>query len=116
MENGIFRAGIQITPYLWGIAGTSKGKENQIPEHLVDGLALGVQRNFCISDFCKENGATVFKLGSHVLAEGPLKEWGNGNAYMQRGHRAEHGIPYRGPEADVLEAPGGSIIVYDTRT
>jgi hypothetical protein len=100
-------------PYLWGIAGPAG---NRIPEHSLQELVLGVQRNICISDFTKENGATVFKLGTHNRGEGPPKSWGNGNTYGQPGYREAHGLPYNGPDAEVVEAPGGSIILYDART
>ena len=100
-------------PYLWGIAGGETG--NRIPIHKVDGLVMGVQRNLCVSEFRKENGATCFKLGSHVLGEGPPMEWANGNISRQEGYRENKGLPYTGPDADVIEAPAGSYIVYDSR-
>jgi hypothetical protein len=100
-------------PYLWGIAGRTP---DRIPVHQVDGLVLGVQRNLCVSEFRKENGATCFKLGSHALGEGPPAEWGTGNANKEPGHREARGLPYTGPDADVVEAPPGSYIVYDSRT
>lgn len=40
---------------------------------------------------------------------------GNSNHYRQPGYRAAHGLPYNGPEADVIEAPDGSYILYDSR-
>ena len=79
-------------------------------------LSMGVQRNICVSEFTRENGATCFKLGTHALNSGPPEEWGTGSIYAQRGHRAEHGLPYEGPETDIVEAPAGSIILYDSRT
>ncbi len=100
-------------PYLWGIAGSEV--VNRIPVHKVDGLVMGVQRNLCVSEFRKENGATCFKLGSHVRGEGPPVEWGNGNTTRQEGYRETKGLPYTGPDADVVEAPPGSYIVYDSR-
>lgn len=100
-------------PYLWGIAGSETG--NRIPVHKVDGLVMGVQRNLCVSEFRKENGATCFKLGSHTLGSGPPVEWVNGNTSRQEGHRETKGLPYTGPDADVVEAPAGSYIVYDSR-
>ena len=100
-------------PYLWGIAGRAT---NRIPVHQVDGLVMGVQRNLCVSEFRKENGATCFKLGSHARGEGPPVAWGTGNANKAPGHREAKGLPYTGPEADVVEAPPGSYIVYDSRT
>lgn len=100
-------------PYLWGIAGSEA--VNRIPVHQVDGLVMGVQRNLCVSEFRKENGATCFKLGSHTLGQGPPIEWINGNTSRQDGFRESEGLPYTGPEADVVEAPAGSYIVYDSR-
>ena len=100
-------------PYLWGIAGSEV--VNRIPVHKVDGLVMGVQRNLCVSEFRKENGATCFKLGSHTLGQGPPIEWGNGNTSRQDGYRESKGLPYTGPDADVVEAPPGSYIVYDSR-
>ncbi len=100
-------------PYLWGIAGSEV--VNRIPVHKVDGLVMGVQRNLCVSEFRKENGATCFKLGSHILGQGPPIEWGNGNASRQEDYRESKGLPYTGPDADVVEAPPGSYIVYDSR-
>ena len=100
-------------PYLWGIAGSEV--VNRIPVHKVDGLVMGVQRNLCVSEFLKENGATCFKLGSHKLGSGPPVEWVNGNTSRQDGFRETKGLPYTGPDADVVEAPPGSYIVYDSR-
>ena len=101
-------------PYHWGIFAT-RGIGPEIPRHNFPELVMGVQRNLCISEFRKENGATCFKLGSHVLGEGPPHEWGPGHIYREPGYRAAHGLPYNGPEADVVEAPGGSYILYDSR-
>ena len=100
-------------PYLWGIAGSEV--VNRIPIHQVDGLVMGVQRNLCVSEFRKENGATCFKLGSHTLGQGPPIEWVNGNTSREDGYRESKGLPYTGPDADVVEAPPGSYIVYDSR-
>ena len=100
-------------PYLWGIAGSEA--VNRIPVHKVDGLVMGVQRNLCVSEFRKENGATCFKLGSHTLGQGPPIEWVNGNTSRQDRYRESEGLPYSGPDADVIEAPPGSYIVYDSR-
>jgi ectoine hydroxylase-related dioxygenase (phytanoyl-CoA dioxygenase family) len=100
-------------PYLWGIAGSEA--VNRIPIHKVDGLVMGVQRNLCVSEFRRENGATCFKLGSHTLGQGPPIEWVNGNTSRQEGYRESKGMPYSGPNADVIEAPPGSYIVYDSR-
>ena len=75
------------------------------------GPIKAVQRNVCVSDFAKANGATAYKLGSHMADTLPPPAWNPGR----------HGpdptaLPYSGPEADVLEAPAGSIILYDART
>ena len=74
------------------------------------GPIKAVQRNVCVSDFRKENGATAFKLGSHAADAGPPPEW---NPVADDGKPAR---PYSGPEADVVEAPAGSVILYDART
>ncbi|MBV7330709.1 phytanoyl-CoA dioxygenase family protein [Chloroflexi bacterium TSY] len=100
-------------PYHWGIMGDGPG--TQIPVHKLDELVMGVQRNLCVSEFRKENGATCFKLGSHKAGVGPPDEWGTGHIYKEKGYRAAHGLPYNGPEADVVEAPAGTYIVYDSR-
>ena len=100
-------------PYLWG--STAPGQDAPVPERAT-GLPLGVQRNVCITDFSKANGATVFRLGSHVLNCAPPHSWGRWTAYLRPGHRAENGLPYTGPECQVIEAPAGSIILYDART
>ncbi len=76
---------------------------------------MGVQRNLCVSEFTKENGATCFKLGSHTRGEGPPVEWATGNTAREPGYREAKGLPYTGPDADVIEAPPGSYIVYDSR-
>ena len=101
-------------PYLWGIAGRANGG-SRIPV-LPGDIVLGVQRNVCVSEFTKVGGATAFKLGSHALNSSPPEDWGTGNTYARRGHRKEHGLPYNGPDADIVEAPPGSIILYDSRT
>lgn len=101
-------------PYLWGIARTES--QGRIPVHDAEELVLGVQRNLCISPFTKEGGATAFKLGSSKLHKGPPKEWGTGTTYFPRGYRKEHGLPYNGPDSDIVDAPAGSIILYDART
>lgn len=107
-------------PYLWGISGSI----NKHRHPIVDGrvptpsgpAVLGIQRNVCISPFTSVGGATAFKLGSHAKDQGPPREWGTGSDHGRPGYRAEHGLPYSGPEADIVEAPGGSIILYDSRT
>ena len=97
-------------PYHWGVPAPG-----QVPEG-AGGAALGVQRNVCVSAFTKERGATAFKLGSHARGHGPPAAWGTAAAYARPGYRAAHGLPYGGPDADVIEAPAGSIILYDART
>ena len=97
-------------PYHWGVP--AKGRVPTPSGKTV----LGVQRNVCVSDFTKIRGATIFKLGSHALDSPPPQEWGDATTHSQPGYRAENGLPYGGPEADIIEAPGGSIILYDSRT
>jgi len=65
-------------------------------------------RNTFVSNFSHLNGATMFTPGSHLVDSGPPDEW---NAALEDGE-----LPYSGPEATVLEAPGGSMILYDART
>ncbi|MCY3859542.1 MAG: phytanoyl-CoA dioxygenase family protein [Gammaproteobacteria bacterium] len=74
------------------------------------GPIKAVQRNVCVSDFKKENGATAYKLGSHT-ADNPPPEWN-----PARFGGPPNARPYSGPEADVVEAPAGSIVLYDART
>ncbi len=95
-------------PYLWGTG-------DRIPLPSGD-LVLGMQRNVCVSDFRKDNGATLFKLGSHRSNTPPPVEWGRSTQTYRRGSRASFGLPYAGPEADVIEAPAGTIVLYDART
>ena len=97
-------------PYHWGVPA-----RGQVPTPSGE-TVLGVQRNVCVSPFTKVGGATAFKLGSHALDQGPPKEWGVASDHYQEGYRETHGLPYMGPEADIIEAPGGSIILYDSRT
>lgn len=97
-------------PYHWGIA--APGRVPELPAQ----VPLGVQRNVCVSEFTKERGATAFKLGSHALHRGPPQHWGTATAHAKPGYRAEHGLPYNGADADIVEAPPGSIILYDSRT
>lgn len=54
----------------------------------------------------------MFKLGSHLADTPPPPEWNQ----FRDAKPGERGLPYGGPEADVVEAPGGSIILYDART
>ena len=95
-------------PYLWGTG-------DRIPVPSGD-LVLGMQRNVCVSDFNRINGATIFKLGSHASNEAPPESWGVSRHTYRKGHRAEFGLPYGGEEADLIEAPAGTIILYDART
>ncbi len=95
-------------PYLWGTG-------DRIPVPSGD-LVLGMQRNVCVSDFTKENGATIFKLGTHASSEAPPEEWGISNQTYRKGFRANFGLPYGGEESDLIEAPAGTIILYDART
>ena len=97
-------------PYHWGVPA-----RGLVPTPSGE-TVLGVQRNVCVSPFTREGGATAFKLGSHVLDRPPPKEWGDATAHAKPGYRAEHGLPYHGPDADIVDAPGGSIILYDSRT
>ncbi len=75
------------------------------------GPLKAVQRNVCISDFGKANGATAYKLGSHQEDSGPPEAWNPGHQGDDPTAR-----PYSGPDADVVEAPAGSIVLYDART
>ena len=77
---------------------------------------VAVQRNVCISDFTKFRGATAFKLGSHAVDADPPSDWNPANNEGEPYDREVHGLPYTGPDADVVEAPAGSIILYDART
>ena len=97
-------------PYHWGINAAGK-----VPTPSGK-TVMGVQRIVCVSEFTKYRGATAFKLGSHALDHGPPKEWGVARDAYQPGHRAVNGLPYNGPDADVIEAPPGSMILFDTRT
>lgn len=95
-------------PYLWGTG-------DRIPLPSGD-LVLGMQRNVCVSDFTRANGATLFKLGSHVSEAPPPTQWGISTHTYRAGHRAKCGLPYSGPEADLIEAPAGTVVLYDART
>lgn len=97
-------------PYHWGT-----GHKGQVPSPSGN-TVLGVQRNVCVSDFTKERGATAFKLGSHKLDQPPPAEWGPARLHARPNYRSQHGLPYSGDEADVIEAPGGSIVLFDSRT
>ena len=95
-------------PYLWGT-----GDRIPVPS---GNLVLGMQRNVCVSDFNRQNGATIFKLGSHASGSPPPEEWGISNHSYRKGFRETYGLPYCGPESDLIEAPAGSIVLYDART
>ncbi|MDE0006739.1 MAG: phytanoyl-CoA dioxygenase family protein [Gammaproteobacteria bacterium] len=98
-------------PYHWGISAPG------VVPTPTGATVLGVQRNVCVSEFTRERGATAFKLGSHTKDHGPPDEWITAATLQGNpAHRAEHGLPYNGPDADVIEAPAGSIILYDART
>ena len=97
-------------PYHWGT-----NADGLVPTPTGE-TVLGVQRNVCVSEFTRERGATAFKLGSHAKDHGPPDDWGTATRHGKPGHRAGHGLPYNGPEADVIEAPAGSVILYDART
>src|SRR5579872_992159 len=100
-------------PYMWG-SDRSAGAYRVPPGQ--DELCLALQRNICVSDFRVESGATVFKLASHRAGAVPPAEWGRANQTYQAGDRQAHGLPYGGEETDVIEAPAGTIILYDART
>lgn len=72
------------------------------------GPAKACNRNTFVSDFSNANGATMLKTGSHLLDTGPPAEW---NAPLENDQ-----LPYSGPEATVVEAPAGSLFLYDART
>lgn len=97
-------------PYHWGI-----NAEGKVPTPSGQ-TVMGVQRIVCVSEFTKYRGATAFKLGSHALDRGPPKDWGVASAVYDPDYRAAHGLPYNGTDADVIEAPPGSMILFDTRT
>ena len=97
-------------PYHWGI--TAEGK---VPTPS-GATVMGVQRIVCVSPFTKHRGATAFKLGSHALEKTPPRTWGIASDAYQPDYRTNHGLPYNGPDADVIEAPAGSMILFDTRT
>ena len=100
-------------PYMWG---SERGRRGYRVPPGSDELCLAVQRNICVSDFTVESGATVFKLGSHTAGAISPEAWGRARDTYQAGHRAEHGLPYAGEETDIIEAPAGTILLYDART
>ena len=100
-------------PYMWG-SDRSPGAYRVPPG--ASEVCLALQRNICVSDFRADNGATVFKLESHRLNAVPPVEWGRANRTYRPGDRQENGLPYAGEATDILEAPAGSIILYDART
>ena len=97
-------------PYHWGIHA-----EGKVPTPS-GATVMGVQRIVCVSEFTKTRGATAFKLGSHALDHGPPADWGIASDAYRPDYRAANGLPYNGPDADVIEAPPGSMILFDTRT
>ena len=97
-------------PYHWGINAAGK-----VPSPSGQ-TSMGVQRIVCVSEFTKFHGATAFKLGSHAFGHGPPEDWGLAKDAYRPDYRAANGLPYNGPDADVIEAPAGSMIVFDTRT
>ena len=97
-------------PYHWGI---NAGGKVPTPSGKT---VMGVQRIICVSAFTKYRGATAFKLGSHAHDRGPPEDWGVAAEAYRPGYRAANGLPYNGPDADVIEAPAGSMILFDTRT
>ncbi len=97
-------------PYHWGI--NAHGKVPTPSGQTV----MGVQRIVCVSEFTKFHGATAFKLGSHALDHGPPEDWGLAKDAYRPDYRAANGLPYNGPDADIIEAPAGSMILFDTRT
>ena len=99
-------------PYMWG--SDRSAAAYRVPPG-ADELVLGIQRNICVSDFRVDNGATVFCLASHGAHAVPPVEWGRSRDTRRPGHRAEHGLPYAGEGTDVIEAPAGTIILYDAR-
>jgi hypothetical protein len=99
-------------PYMWGSDRSERAY--RVPPG-ADELCLALQRNICVSDFRVESGATVFKLASHRAGAVPPAEWGRANQTYQAGDRQAHGLPYGGEETDVIEAPAGTIILYDAR-
>lgn len=97
-------------PYHWGI-----NAEGKVPTPS-GATVMGLQRIVCVSAFTKDRGATAFKLGSHALEQTPPRDWGVASDVYRPDYRAANGLPYNGPEADVIEAPAGSMILFDTRT
>jgi len=100
-------------PYMWGSERARRAY--RVPPGS-DELCLAIQRNICVSDFRVDNGATVFKLGSHAAGQIAPEPWGRARDTYRPEHRAEHGLPYAGPETDIIEAPAGTILLYDART
>ena len=101
-------------PYLWGIS--YRNGITQVPMCQSADLVLGIQRNVCVTDFTYENGATLYKLGSHREGKAPPVAWGRVSDYDDAEARQRHGLPYSGADVDVVEAPAGSVILFDART
>ena len=101
-------------PYLWGIAGSEA--VNRIPVHQVEWIGDGGPAQPVRLRISQgKRGNLVSNSDPIRSVKGPPIEWINGNTSRQEGFRENEGLPYTGPEADVIEAPPGSYIVYDSR-
>jgi hypothetical protein len=100
-------------PYMWGSERQRPGAYRVPPGR--DELCLALQRNICVSDFRLDNGATVFRLASHDAYALPPEDWGRAVRTYRPGDRQQNGLPYGGEETDVIEAPAGTILLYDAR-
>ena len=81
-------------PYLWGI--TCRIGSDRISIHDSSGFSVAVQRNVCITEFTRENGATRVKLGSQRRNAGPPPEWGTTAAYSRRAIERSMACPTMG--------------------
>jgi len=99
-------------PYMWGSERSRLGYRAPPGS---DELVLAVQRNICVSDFRLDNGATVFSLASFKTPGLPPEAWGRALRTYRPGDRQENGLPYGGEGTDVIEAPAGTILLYDAR-
>ena len=77
--------------------------------------SLGVLYNVCVDEFTRQNGATMFALGSASEGTAPPSEW-EGLSMLEE-------VPAGGPSgtgvdrrAEQLVAPAGTVILYDCRT
>jgi ectoine hydroxylase-related dioxygenase (phytanoyl-CoA dioxygenase family) len=112
--------------YLWRTGGDQVPEPDSELEKGPDDVALGVQFNTCIDAFTRHNGGTLFKLGSHRLNIGPPRQWNElpGAEEIFPGGRSLAGggavgramTPYGGADAQTIECPAGSVILYDART